>query len=191
VNRQLGYLAAAAIVIAIAAWLFASDRDHGELPAGQSSIAGVYRITDVRMGRPDALADRASLVGRPFILRRDGPDLVAGLCPDDATCRRWLDETPAFRHALASLPVDIAFADADPEAVLSAAHVVGSASATTTTTEDGRCRRRIESGSLTATEIGLRLRRELAQTELVVDCEAQPTDDRLLVELTLVRMHLD
>ena len=190
-KRQLGYLAAAAIVIAIAAWLVASNRDDSELPPLQSTIAGVYRITDVRMGRPDALADRASLVGRPFILRRDGPDLVAGLCPDDATCRRWLDETPAFRHALASLPVDIAFADADPEAVLSAAHVVGSASATTTTTEDGRCRRRIESGSLTATEIGLRLRRELAQTELVVDCEAQPTDDRLLVELTLVRMHLD
>lgn len=190
-KRQLGYLAAAAIVIAIAAWLVASDRDESELPPVQNAMEGVYRITDVRMGRPDALADRASLVGRAFILRRDGPDLVAGLCPDDATCRRWLEETPAFRHALASLPVDIAFADADPEAVLSAAHVVGSASASTTSTEDGRCRRRIESGSLTATEIGLRLRRELAQTDLVVDCEAQPTDDRLLVELSLVRMHMD
>jgi hypothetical protein len=190
-RRQLGYLAGAAIVIAIAAWLVAGDRDDGELAPVESTIAGVYRITDARTGRPDALADRSSLEGRAFILRRDGPDIVGGLCPDDVTCRRWLDETPAFRHALASLPVDVAFADVDPEAVLSAAHAVGTTSATITTTEDGRCRRRIDSGSLTATEIGLRLRRELAQTELVVDCEAQPTDDRLLVEVTLVRVHMD
>ena len=190
-KRQLAYLAVAATMIGIAAWWVAADVDDDERVPAQNAIEGVYRITDVRMGRPDALADRASLAGRAFILERDGPELVAGLCPDDATCRRWLDETPAFRHAMASLSVDVALADVDPEAVLSAAHVVGTASATTITTEDGRCRRRIESGSLDATEIGLRLRRELAQTELVVDCEAQPTDDRLLVELTLVRMHLD
>jgi hypothetical protein len=167
VKRQLGYLAAAAIAIGAAMWLVVGD-EHGKAPSIDGPMVGVYRIAAAHVGPPDATIDQPQLAGRAFIVRRDGPELVAGLCPDEVTCRRWLDETPAFRHSLASLPVEFALADADAEAVLSSAHVVGTSKATTTVA-DGRCRRRADSGSLEPTDIGLRLRRELAQTELVVD----------------------
>ncbi len=186
-RRQLAYLGAAVVLLAIGVWLVV-DREAGS-QAPIDPIVGVYRIAAASVGPSDAMVEQPALVGRAFVVRRDGPELVAGLCPDELTCTRWLDETPTFRHSLASLPVDVALAQAEPEVLLSAAHVVDASSSTTITTEDGRCRRRVDAGSLERTEVGVRLRRELAQTELAEDCESLPVSDRVKIELSLLRLH--
>ena len=188
-RRQLAYLGVAAILLAVGVWLVV-DRD-GETPVAHVSVEGVYRIADARVGPPDAMTERPELAGRAFIIRGDGAQILAGLCPDEVTCRRWLHETPpAFRHSLPSLPVDIELAKAEPEMLLSAAHVVGTSLATTITTEDGRCRWRVDGSAFEPTEIGARLRRDLAQTELVTDCETHEATDRVAVDLSLVRLDL-
>jgi hypothetical protein len=187
VKRHLGYLAVAALALAVAIWIVVDD-DGAEIMTVDGPPLGLYRIAEARLGPPGAAVERPELVGRAFIVRRDGPELVAGLCPDVGLCRRWLAEAAPFRHGLPSLPVETTLADTDPEAVLSSAHVVGTTVSAITTTADGRCRRRVDSGSLEATEIGLRLHRELAQTDLVDDCEARPATDHIVIELGLVRL---
>jgi hypothetical protein len=189
VKRQLGYLALAALALGVAIWIVIDEGD--ELTAVAGPLVGVYRIADAQAGPPGAMVARPELAGRAFVVLRDGPELAGGLCPDEIICRRWLTEPAAFRHALPSLPVDAALPEADPETLLASAHVLGTEAASTVTTADNRCRRRIDSGALEPTEIGLRLHRELAQTELVEDCEARRATERIVLELDLVRLDIE